>query len=237
MACLLQEILTGDATMNTIPGWNKQTYQVPIERGEKLEGFLNIPEHPHGVVLFVHGSGSSRYSPRNQFVARVLHEAGMVTMLVDLLTAREEEYDQYIGHLRFNIALLGERVTQVTDWLIQHPATRDLKIGYFGASTGASAALVAAAQYYPQVIKAIVSRGGRPDLAEPYLDRVESPTLLIVGEKDTQVITLNRMAYSLLHCPKRIEIVAGATHLFEEPGTLELAAKLASQWFVKYLSA
>jgi pimeloyl-ACP methyl ester carboxylesterase len=221
--------------MNTIPGWNKQTYQVPIERGMRLEGFLNIPEHPRGVVLFAHGSGSSRYSPRNQFVARVLHDAGMATMLADLLTAQEEEYDQYTGNLRFNIDLLGERVAQVTDWLTQHAATRHLKIGYFGASTGAAAALVAATQH-PRIVQAIVSRGGRPDLARPYLDRVEAPTLLIVGEKDTQVIALNQMAYSLLHCPKQIEIVAGATHLFEEPGTLEQAAQLASQWFMKYLS-
>ena len=236
IVCLFQEILVGDATMNTVPGWNKQTYQVLIRRGMKLEGFLNIPEHPSGVVLFAHGSGSSRYSPRNQFVARVLHDAGMVTMLVDLLTIQEEEEDQYTAHLRFNIDLLGERVAQVTDWLAQYPATRDLNIGYFGASTGAAAALVAAAQH-PQTVKAIVSRGGRPDLAKPYLYQVKGATLLIVGEKDTQVITFNRMAYSLLHCPKQIEIVAGATHLFEEPGTLEQVARLASQWFMKYLPA
>ena len=233
---LLQGILVGDATMDTIPGWNKQTCQVPIERGVKLEGFLNIPKHPSGVVLFAHGSGSSRYSPRNQFVARVLHDAGIATLLVDLLTVREEEYDQYTGRLRFNIDLLGERVALVTDWLTQYSATTDLNIGYFGASTGAAAALVAAVQH-PRAVKAIVSRGGRPDLAKPYLDRVSSPTLLIVGEKDTQVIALNRMAYSLLRCPKQIEIVAGATHLFEEPGTLEQVAQLASRWFMKYLPA
>jgi len=197
---------------------------------------LNIPKSPRGIVLFVHGSGSSRYSPRNQFVARILHNAGMATLLIDLLTAQEEEYDHYTGRLRFNIDLLSERVAQVTHWLTQYPATADLKIGYFGASTGAAAALVAATQY-PQVVKAIVSRGGRPDLAKPYLDRVQSPTLLIVGEKDTEVIALNRMAYSLLHCTKQIEIVPGATHLFEEPGTLEKAAQLASQWFMKYLPA
>jgi putative phosphoribosyl transferase len=222
--------------MNTIPGWNKQTYQIPIGREVKLEGFLNIPEHPSGVVLFAHGSGSSRYSPRNQFVARVLHDAGMATLLVDLLTVREEEYDQYTGHLRFNIDLLGERVAHVTEWLVQYPATRDLNIGYFGASTGAAAALVAAVQH-PRIVKAVVSRGGRPDLAKSCLERVGSPTLLIVGEKDTQVITLNRIAYSLLHCPKQIEIVAGATHLFEEPGALEQVAKLASRWFMRYLPA
>jgi len=222
--------------MKTIPGWNEQTYQIPIAGGGKLEGFLNIPKHSRGVVLFVHGSGSSRYSPRNQFVARILHNAGMATLLIDLLTAREEEYDHYTGYLRFNIDLLSERVTQATHWLTQYPATADLKIGYFGASSGAAAALVAAI-HYPQVVKAVVSRGGRPDLAKPYLDRVQSPTVLIVGEKDTEVIALNRMAYSLLHCTKQIEIVPGATHLFEEPGTLEKAAQLASQWFAKYLPA
>jgi len=221
--------------MDTIPGWNKQTYQVPIGGEIRLEGFLDIPEHPLGVVLFVHGSGSSRHSPRNQFVARVLHQAGIATMLIDLLTAREEEYDYYTGRLRFNIDLLSERVSQVTHWLTQHAATANLRIGYFGASTGAAAALIAAARY-PQLVHAIVSRGGRPDLAKPYLDRVNSPTLLIVGENDTQVIALNRMACSLLHCTKQIEIVAGATHLFEEPGTLEQVAQLASQWFTKYLT-
>lgn len=219
--------------MNTIPGWNEQTYQIPIDGGV-LAGFLNIPEHPRGVVLFVHGSGSSRHSPRNQFVACTLHNTGMATMLIDLLTTREEEYDHYTGRLRFNIDLLSERVAQITRWLTQYPATADLKIGYFGASTGAAAALVAAT-HYPQVVKAIVSRGGRPDLARPYLDRVQAPTLLIVGENDTQVIALNRIAHSLLHCRKQIEIVAGATHLFEEPGTLEQVTQLASRWFVMYL--
>jgi len=221
--------------MNTIPGWNEQTYQIPIDAGA-LAGFLNIPEHPRGVVLFVHGSGSSRHSPRNQFVARTLHHTAMATMLIDLLTTREEEYDHYTGRLRFNIDLLSERVAQTTRWLTQYPATADLNIGYFGASTGAAAALVAAT-HYPQVVKAIVSRGGRPDLARPYLDRVQAPTLLIIGENDTQVIALNRIANSLLHCRKQIEIVAGATHLFEEPGTLEQVTQLASRWFVKYLPA
>lgn len=232
----MQEILAGHETMNTIPDWNKQTYQIPIQGGIKLEGFLNIPEHSRGIVLFVHGSGSSRHSPRNQFVARILHHASIATFLIDLLTVREEEYNSYTGHLRFNIDLLSERVSQTTDWLTLHDATAHLNIGYFGASTGAAAALVAATQH-PQVIKAIVSRGGRPDLAKPYLDRVQCPTLLIVGEKDTQVIALNRLAYSLLPCTKQIEIVAGASHLFEEPGTLEQAAQLARQWFMKYLSA
>jgi putative phosphoribosyl transferase len=220
--------------MNILPNWNEQTYQLPIDGGV-LKGFLNIPKHPRGVILFVHGSGSSRHSSRNQFVARTLYNAGMATLLIDLLTAQEEEYDHYIEHLRFNIDLLSERVVQATCWLTQHPATADLKIGYFGASTGAAAALVAATQYPHQVVQAIVSRGGRPDLARPYLDRVQAPTLLIVGENDTQVIALNRIAHSLLHCTKQIEIVAGATHLFEEPGTLQQVAQLASRWFREYI--
>lgn len=219
--------------MNTRPSWNEQTYQIPCDGG-MLEGFLNIPAHPCGVVLFVHGSGSSRHSPRNQFVARTLYDAGNATMLIDLLTAREEKYDHYTEHLRFNIDLLSERVAQTTRWLTRHPATRDLKIGYFGASTGAAAALSAATDY-SQVVQAIVARGGRPDLARPYLDRVQAPTLLIVGEHDTQVIALNRRAYSQLHCTKQMEIVAGATHLFEEQGTLAQVAQLASRWFLKYI--
>ncbi len=222
--------------MNTIPGWNKQIYQVAIKDGTKLEGFLNIPRQPRGVVLFAHGSGSSRSSPRNQFVARVLHDVDIATLLIDLLTVREEAYDRSTGHLRFNIDLLGERVAQVTRWLTEYPATHSLQIGYFGASTGAAAAFVAAA-HYPQVVTAIVSRGGRPDLATSYLDCVQSAVLLIVGAEDTQVIALNRLAYSLLHAPKQLEIVAGATHLFEEPGALEQVAQLASRWFRRYLFA
>jgi putative phosphoribosyl transferase len=222
--------------MDTIPGWNKQTYQIPIAGGVTLEGFLNIPEYPCGVIVFAHGSGSSRYSPRNQFVARLLHDTDMATMLVDLLTVREEEQDQHTGHLRFNIDLLGERVAQVTDWLTQYPATKNLDVAYFGASTGAAAALAAATQH-PRVVRAIVSRGGRPDLAKAYLDQVPSPTLLIIGEKDVEVIALNRMAYALLHCPRQIEIVPEATHLFEEPGALEQVARLAGRWFMKHLSA
>ncbi|MDQ6660671.1 MAG: dienelactone hydrolase family protein [Chloroflexota bacterium] len=200
-----------------------------------LEGNLVIPENPHGVVLFSHGSGSGRHSPRNQSVAATLQKAGFATLLIDLLTTQEEQQDQPTGHLRFDIDLLSQRVIAATNWLAENPTTSTLKIGLFGASTGAAAALVAAAER-PLAIGAVVSRGGRPDLAGSSLTRVETPTLLIVGSKDTQVIELNRMALTLLRGEKQIEIVEGATHLFEEPGTLEKVAQLASEWFTHYLS-
>jgi putative phosphoribosyl transferase len=222
--------------MDKTHGSSSKTYTVPVEEGITLEGNLNIPENPRGVVLFVHGSGSSRFSPRNQFVARQLESAGLATFLIDLLTAREEEEDRYTGHLRFDIPLLSRRVVAATDWLLSQPTTRNLKIGYFGASTGAAAALVAAAER-PLAVGAVVSRGGRPDLAGSALSAVRAPTLLIVGSKDTQVIELNRMAFSLLRTEKRMEIIPGATHLFEEPGTLEKVAELAREWFTRYLSA
>jgi dienelactone hydrolase len=199
-----------------------------------LEGNLTIPDNPGGVVLFAHGSGSSRHSPRNQYVAQVLQEAGFATLLIDLLTLKEEEEDQYTAHLRFDIDLLSQRVIGATNWLTVNPSTAKLKIGYFGASTGAAAALVAAAER-PFAIGAVVSRGGRPDLARSALTKVQAPTLLIVGGRDTQVIELNRMAFSLLECEKQIEIVPGATHLFQEPGALEKVAQLASDWFKRYL--
>ena len=221
--------------MNTIQGWSNKAYTVPVEEGITLEGNLNIPDNPRGIVLFVHGSGSSRFSPRNQFVAQQLHQAGLATLLIDLLTPREEEEDRYTGHLRFDIQLLSRRVVAATDWLSLQPATQNLKIGYFGASTGAAAALVAAAER-PLAVGAVVSRGGRPDLASSFLPAVQAPTLLIVGSKDTQVIELNRMAFSLLKCEKRLEIIPGASHLFEEPGTLEKVAELASEWFTRYLT-
>ena len=221
--------------MDRTQGWNNQAFQVQVGNNITLEGNLNIPENPRGVVLFAHGSGSSRHSPRNQFVAQVLHEAGFATLLIDLLTADEEEQDRLTGHLRFNIDLLSQRVVGATNWLTVNPATANLKIGYFGASTGAAAALVAAAEH-PLTVGAVVSRGGRPDLAGSALTAVQAPTLLIVGSKDTQVIELNRMALSLLKGEKQIEIVPGATHLFEEPGALERVAQLASQWFTRYLA-
>jgi putative phosphoribosyl transferase len=221
--------------MDKTPQSNEQTYQVQVGDNITLEGNLGMPDNPQGVVLFAHGSGSSRFSPRNQFVARVLREAGIATMLIDLLTLQEEEEDRYTGHLRFDINLLSQRVVGATNWLSVNPVTRNLKIGYFGASTGAAAALVAAAER-PFAAGAVVSRGGRPDLASSHLPRVQAPTLLIVGSRDTQVIELNRMALSLLQCEKKLEIVPGATHLFEEPGTLERVAELASQWFKRYLA-
>jgi dienelactone hydrolase len=200
-----------------------------------VEGNLVVPEGAAGVVLFAHGSGSSRLSPRNRRVARALQERGLATLLIDLLTADEEAIDIETAHLRFDIGLLADRLAGATDWLIKQPESRDLRIGYFGASTGAAAALVAAA-LRPQSIGAVVSRGGRPDLAGDALPRVQAPTLLIVGGEDFVVIDLNREAYARLLCKRRLEIVPGATHLFEEPGTLETVARLAGDWFLKHLA-
>jgi putative phosphoribosyl transferase len=200
-----------------------------------LEGNLSLPERARGIVLFAHGSGSSRHSPRNRYVARVLNEAELATLLVDLLTPDEEAVDLRTAHLRFDIGLLAGRLVGVTDWLTQYPDTRELRIGYFGASTGAAAALVAAAQH-PDAVGAIVSRGGRPDLAGPALARVRAPTLLIVGGNDFEVVELNRRALAPLRCEKQLEIVPGATHLFEEPGALEEVARLAREWFERYLT-
>jgi len=200
-----------------------------------LEGNLSLPERARGIVLFAHGSGSSRHSPRNRYVAQVLNEAKLATLLVDLLTPDEEAVDLRTAHLRFDIGLLAGRLVGVTDWLTQYPDTRALRIGYFGASTGAAAALVAAAQH-PDAVGAIVSRGGRPDLAGPALARVRAPTLLIVGGNDFEVVELNRRALARLRCEKQLEIVPGATHLFEEPGALEEVARLAREWFERYLT-
>jgi putative phosphoribosyl transferase len=199
-----------------------------------LEGNLNLPEGAGGIVLFAHGSGSSRHSPRNRYVARVLNEAKLATLLVDLLTADEEAIDMRTAHLRFDIGLLARRLIAVTDWLTGQPLTRALRIGYFGASTGAGAALVAAAER-ADAVGAVVSRGGRPDLAGPALPRVRAPTLLIVGGNDFQVIELNRAAYAQLRCEKQLVIIPGATHLFEEPGALDEVARLARDWFERYL--
>jgi len=187
------------------------------------------------VVLFAHGSGSSRLSPRNRHVARVLNEAALATLLVDLLTPEEEAIDARKAHLRFDIGLLAERLVAATDWLTAHPDTRDLRVGYFGASTGAAAALVAAAAR-SGAVGAVVSRGGRPDLAGRVLALVRAPTLLIVGGRDLQVLELNREAFAQLTCDKRLEIVPGATHLFEEPGALHEVARLAANWFVEHLA-
>jgi dienelactone hydrolase len=200
-----------------------------------LEGDLDVPPRARGVVLFAHGSGSSRHSPRNRAVARALRRAGLGTLLIDLLSAEEEAEDADTGHLRFDIWLLAERLLGATDWLLRQPATRYLGIGYFGASTGAGAALVAAAER-PGIIGAVVSRGGRPDLAGPALPHVQAPTLLIVGGNDQPVIDLNRQALDELGtAEEQLVIVPGATHLFEEPGALEEVARLAVAWFTRYL--
>jgi putative phosphoribosyl transferase len=201
-----------------------------------LQGELSIPEGATGIVIFVHGSGSSRLSPRNQYVARVLEEAGLATLLFDLLTKEEEELDMQTASLRFNIGLLAERLIDVTTRISRiEDDTSGLLIGYFGASTGAAAALVAAAELGKE-INAVVSRGGRPDLAGVQaLEKVKAPTLLIVGELDRTVIGLNEEAFRWLNSEKELRIVPGATHLFEEPGTLEEAARLATKWFERYL--
>jgi dienelactone hydrolase len=200
-----------------------------------LEGTLGIPNGAAGIVLFAHGSGSSRHSPRNRYVAQVLRQAGLATLLMDLLTREEEVEDSETGHLRFDIGFLAERLVAATDWLQETAETRPLAVGYFGASTGAGAALVAAAER-PQVVRAVVSRGGRPDLAGPALPRVSAPTLLLVGSHDAPVIRLNQEALRRLGShDKQLVIVPGASHLFEEPGTLEEVARLATGWFVQHL--
>lgn len=200
-----------------------------------LRGDLIVPKSSKGLILFAHGSGSSRHSPRNRFVAQVLNEARFATFLMDLLTEDEEKEDQWQGHLRFDVTMLAKRLIAATDWLDRHPQTQNLKVGYFGASTGSAAALIAAPER-SKIVKAIVSRGGRPDMAEETLSRVQVPTLLIVGGDDIQVIELNKEAFSKIRIKeKKLEIVPGATHLFEEPGTLELVARLATQWFDRYL--
>ena len=203
--------------------------QIPAGRA-MLSGNLTIPENAIALVLFAHGSGSSQHSPRNQFVARKLNGAGLGTLLFDLLTPAEEALDVHTREHRFNISLLAERLVHATKWTCQQEETRDLNIGYFGSSTGGAAALVAAAEI-PQDIGAVVSRGGRPDLAGDALPKVQAPTLLIVGGNDDVVIELNEMARAQMRCEVKLEIISGATHLFEEPGALEQVAKLASDWF------
>jgi putative phosphoribosyl transferase len=200
-----------------------------------LDGDLAIPDGASGVVAFAHGSGSSRHSPRNRFVAEALHASGLATLLFDLLTEEEEDRERSTRHLRFDIDLLAGRLVEATDWLARLSETGRLKVGYFGASTGGGAALVAASER-PEVVGAVVSRGGRPDLAgEAALSRVRAPTLLIVGGADTQVIDLNRRAMGPMSATVSLEIIPGASHLFEEPGTLEEVARRARAWFVRHL--
>ncbi len=210
-----------------------ETVQVRAS-GVMLEGILVIPAGPQGIVVFAHGSGSSRHSPRNRMVADLLQQYGLATLLFDLLTAEEERLDLVDRHLRFDIPLLAERVIGATDWLTEQPKIHEMKIGYFGSSTGAAAALIAASQRAERV-GAVVSRGGRADLAGAALEQVRSPTLLIVGELDYQVLDLNRMALLRLPDNAELAVVPGATHLFEEPGTLEEVARLAGEWFALHL--
>lgn len=209
--------------------------EVSIElKDAVLGGELSVPPNALGLVLFAHGSGSSRHSPRNQYVAGVLRARQVGTLLFDLLTAEEEQAEAFTRHLRFNIVLLANRLTEVTRWTLARTSPLELNLGYFGSSTGAAAALTAAAGLGAGV-RAVVSRGGRPDLASDALPEVTASTLLIVGGDDTSVIPLNEMALGRLRCEKGLRIVAGATHLFEEPGTLEIMADLAADWFVNHL--
>ena len=211
--------------------------EVHIPAGRALlSGNLTIQENSEALLLFAHGSGSSRHSPRNQFVARTLNRTGLGTLLFDLLTPEEEALDIYTRAHRFNIGLLAERLAYATKWAGQQKETRDQRIGYFGSSTGGAAALVAAAEF-TQEVRAVVSRGGRPDLAGDALPKVKAPTLLILGGNDETVVELNEMARDRMHCEVKLEIIPGATHLFEEPGALEQVAKLAGDWFVNHIGA
>jgi alpha-beta hydrolase superfamily lysophospholipase len=214
-----------------------ETYEAEVRipfANFELNGELIIPAKATGVVLFAHGSGSSRHSPRNQYVARTLREHGVGTLLFDLLTEGEEEEDRFTGHLRFDIRLLAKRLLGATDWF--HKEDPDLLIGYFGSSTGGAAALIADTESEVP-INAIVSRGGRPDLAGDALPRVKAPTLLIVGGNDAEVIQLNEEAYARMSCPKELRLVPGASHLFEEGGALERVAEMAAEWFERHFIA
>lgn len=211
---------------NELEGQTSELVHIPAN-SVSLEGMLEIPQGAKGIVLFAHGSGSGRFSPRNNFVAKVLRDGGIGTLLIDLLTKEEDE----IYQTRFDIDLLTQRLAIVTKWLKEQPETKDLNLGLFGASTGAAAALKLAAIVGPKVVKAVVSRGGRPDLAQEKLNEVSSPTLLIVGGDDRGVLEFNREAYEELEVEKKLEIIPGATHLFEEAGALEKVAYLAMRWF------
>jgi putative phosphoribosyl transferase len=213
----------------------ERTIAIAIETDHvTLEGTLGVPADARGIVLFAHGSGSSRFSPRNRFVARVLRDAGLGTLLLDLLSQSEEAVDEMTRHHRFDIQMLADRLVVAIGWLAKDLATEHLSVGLFGASTGGGAALVAAAER-PIRVGAVVSRGGRPDLAGDSLPLVEAPTLLLVGERDEMVIDLNERARDHMRAPVRLEIIPGATHLFEEPGTLEQVATRARDWFLRYL--
>jgi dienelactone hydrolase len=212
---------------------NSTEIQIPIGEGAFISASADLPSQPRGLVLFAHGSGSSRMSPRNRYVAQVLRDARFGTFLMDLLTEREDVLDQRTAEFRFDIDLLAERLGMATRWVRRQAGLESVPLGYFGASTGAAAALVAAARL-PEIVAAVVSRGGRPDLAGAHLKAVRAPTLLIVGGADTQVIELNRLAMESLQSEHELVIVPNATHLFEEPGALEEVARLARDWFVQY---
>jgi putative phosphoribosyl transferase len=212
----------------------ERTVSIP-GRDVRLQGTLGVPDGAVGIVLFAHGSGSSRFSRRNRFVARLLRNEKLGTLLLDLLSPEEEEIDEVTRHHRFDIQMLADRVVSAIDWIAAEPDTRALSLGLFGASTGAAAALVAAAEK-PGRVTAVVSRGGRPDLAAEALARVEAPTLLIVGQRDEVVVDLNKSARDKMHAEVRLVIVPGATHLFEEPGALERVADLAGDWFVTHVA-
>jgi putative phosphoribosyl transferase len=225
--------MEADSVMEQATGTNRQS--VRVEAGSvRLEGELDVPEGARGLVLFAHGSGSSRLSPRNRRVADALGRRRFATLLLDLLTEEEEEIDASTGSLRFDIELLARRLAGATDWALRRQDLEALPIGYFGASTGSAAALIAAAER-PAVVRAVVSRGGRPDLARSSLAQVRAPTLLLVGGRDLEVVELNRHAFAVLRADKRLEIVPGATHLFEEPGALDQVAERACAWFEEKL--
>jgi dienelactone hydrolase len=224
-----------DKVDTTLNGTIGRPVRIPLRDEAELRGNLAIPEAARGIVIFAHGSGSSRLSPRNQYVARVLGEAGLGTLLVDLLTEAEEQEDELTGGLRFDIGFLTSRLVDTIHWVMRSEEARELPIGLFGASTGAAAALAASAMECREV-RAVVSRGGRPDLAGRVLALVSAPTLLIVGGDDVQVLALNRDAYARLRCERRLTVVPAATHLFEEPGALEAVARHASEWFTQHLA-
>lgn len=211
-----------------------KTQERIVTGGVRLDGDLTLPEHPSGLVVFAHGSGSSRHSPRNQLVAAELNQYGFATLLCDLLTAEEEEADERTGLLRFDIGLLADRVIGIVDWARDNPPTAALPMGLFGASTGGGAALVAAAAR-PEAVRAVVSRGGRPDLAGPALVEVRAPTMLLVGERDVNVLELNEQARNTMRISAELRVIAGATHLFSEPGALEQVAEEAAGFFQTHL--
>ncbi len=214
---------------------NAEKNAVKIPSGTAtINGNLEVPEGASRIVLFAHGSGSSRFSPRNTYVAGLMNKEGIATLLIDLLTEEEEAVDEYTGQFRFDVDMLAKRLVDSTQWLKIRRNSKELSIGYFGASTGAAAALIAASKI-PLGVRAVVSRGGRPDLAGEILAKVRAPTLLIVGGDDTEVLELNRQALKLILAEKKLEVVPGATHLFEEPGKLREAAELAIDWFKKHL--